>query len=353
MRTTTSIGKTVVAQPPRGTLDRFARPLRDLRISVTDRCNFRCVYCMPAEIYGERYQFLPKPQLLTFEEITRLARVFVKLGVTKLRLTGGEPLVRQDLHKLVAMLNQIEGMDDLTLTTNGYLLAQQAQGLREADLTRLTVSLDTLDDAVFARMNGRGFAVKRVLEGIRKAEEVGFSPIKVNAVVIKGVNDHTVVDLARFCREKGYIVRFIEYMDVGNLNGWKLDNVVPSQEVIASISRVMPLEPMEKSYQGEVADRWRYLDGTGEVGVISSVTQPFCGDCTRARLSPDGHLYTCLFATLGHDLKTPLRSRANDEELEERVRHIWGLRDDRYSEERTSMTGSTAGKKVEMYHIGG
>jgi cyclic pyranopterin phosphate synthase len=308
---------------------------------------------MPAEIYGERYQFLPKPQLLTFEEITRLARVFVKLGATKLRLTGGEPLVRQDLHKLVAMLNQLEGVDDLTLTTNGYLLAQQAQGLREAGLTRLTISLDTLDDAVFARMNGRGFGVKRVLEGIREAEEVGYTPIKINAVVMKGVNDHTVVDLARFCREKGYIVRFIEYMDVGNLNGWKLDHVVPSREVIASISRVMPLEPTEKNYQGEVADRWRYLDGAGEVGVISSVTEPFCGDCTRARLSPDGHLYTCLFASLGHDLKTPLRSRANDEELEERIRHIWGLRDDRYSEERTSMTGPAPGKKVEMYHIGG
>ncbi len=353
MRTTTAIQSTEVAQPAKGVLDKFARPLRDMRISVTDRCNFRCVYCMPAEIYGERYQFLPKPQLLTFEEIARLARIFVKLGVTKLRLTGGEPLVRQDMHLLVAMLSQIPGLDDLTLTTNGYLLSQQAQALKDAGLMRLTVSLDSLDDAVFSKMNGRGFGVKHVLEGIRKAEEVGFGPIKINAVVMKGVNDHTVVDLARFCKEKGYIIRFIEYMDVGNLNGWKLDNVVPSQEVIRRISEAMPLEPVEKNYRGEVADRWQYVDGNGEVGLISSVTEPFCGDCTRARLSPEGQIYTCLFASIGHDLRGPLRSGATDEELEGQVRKIWRLRDDRYSEERTYATGPVPRKKVEMYHIGG
>ncbi len=353
MRTTPAIQATEVAQPVRGVLDKFARPLKDMRISVTDRCNFRCVYCMPVEIYGERYQFLPKPQILTFEEITRLARIFVKLGVTKLRLTGGEPLVREDLHRLVGMLSRIPGVEDLTLTTNGYLLAQQAQALKDAGLMRLTVSLDSLDDEVFGKMNGRGFGVKRVLEGIRKAEEVGFGPIKINAVVMKGVNDHTVVDLARYCKEQGYIIRFIEYMDVGNLNGWKLDNVVPSQEVIRRISEVMPLEPAEKNYRGEVADRWQYVDGSGEVGVISSVTEPFCGDCTRARLSPEGQIYTCLFASIGHDLRGPLRSGATDDEMEEQVRKMWRLRDDRYSEDRTYTAGPVPRKKVEMYHIGG
>ncbi|MBI4312057.1 MAG: GTP 3',8-cyclase MoaA [Chloroflexi bacterium] len=339
-------------RPRKGVVDAFARPLRDLRISVTDRCNFRCVYCMPAEIYGERYEFLPKPQLLTFEEIARLARVFVKLGVAKLRLTGGEPLVRQDLHRLVAMLSPL-GAEDLTLTTNGYLLPQQAQALREAGLKRITVSLDTLDDDIFGKMNGRGFSAQRVVEGIRAAEEVGFSPIKINAVVMKGVNDHTIIDLARFCKEKGYVVRFIEYMDVGNRNGWKLDHVVPSREVVRRISEAMPLEPVEKTYAGEVADRWRYVDGGGEIGVISSVTEPFCGDCSRVRLSPDGHVYTCLFAGIGHDLRTPLRSGVTDEELEERVRAIWRVRQDRYSEERTLMTAPIPRKKVEMYHIGG
>ncbi|MBI4203162.1 MAG: GTP 3',8-cyclase MoaA [Chloroflexi bacterium] len=353
MRLTTEAQTVAAPQPTQGVLDRFTRPLQDLRISVTDRCNFRCVYCMPAEIYGERYKFLPKAQLLTFEEIARLARVFVKLGVQKLRLTGGEPLVRQDLHKLVALLNEVEGIDDLTLTTNGYLLPQQAEALWDAGLRRINISLDSLDEEVFQKMNGRGFSVQRVLEGIRAAEEVGFGPIKINAVVMKGVNDHTVVDLARFCKAKGYIVRFIEYMDVGNLNGWKLDNVVPSKEVIRRIREVMPLEAADKSYQGEVADRWRYADGSGEVGVISSVTEPFCGDCTRARLSPEGHLYTCLFASIGHDLRAPLRKGATDEELEDRIRGIWRVRDDRYSEERTLMTGPLPRKKVEMYHIGG
>lgn len=243
-------------------------------------------------------------------------------------------------------------MEDLTLTTNGYLLAQQAQALRDAGLRRLTVSLDSLDDSIFRKMNGRSFGTQRVLEGIQKAEEIGFHPIKINAVVVKGVNDHTVVELARFCKERGYIVRFIEYMDVGNRNGWKLDKVVPSEEVIRRISQEMPLEPVEKDYRGEVADRWRYVDGTGEVGVISSVTEPFCGDCTRLRLSPDGKLYTCLFATLGHDLKAPIRSGATDDELKERISGLWRLRTDRYSEERASMT-TPLPRKVEMYQIGG
>ncbi len=342
---------TADSQTP-ATLDQFRRPLRDLRISVTDRCNFRCSYCMPAEIYGERYEFLPKPEILTFEEITRLAKILVGLGVSKIRLTGGEPLVRADLAELVAMLAPIPGLEDLTLTTNGYLLAQQAQALKDAGLQRISVSLDTLDDSIFRKMNGRNFGTQRILEGIRKAEEIGFHPIKINAVVVKGVNDHTVVDLARFCKEHGYIARFIEYMDVGNRNGWKLDNVVPSQEVIRRIGQEMPLEPMDKDYRGEVADRYRYLDGTGEVGVISSVTEPFCGDCTRMRLSPDGKVYTCLFATIGHDLKKPLRSGATDDDLKKRIAGLWRLRTDRYSEERSSLT-TPLPRKVEMYQIGG
>lgn len=335
-----------------GLLDTLARPLRDLRISVTDRCNYRCTYCMPAEIFGERYEFLPKPSLLTFEEICRLARIFVQLGVRKLRITGGEPLLRQELPKLVEMLNTIEGVEDLRLTTNGYLLAQQAEALRNAGLHRLTISLDTLDDAIYREMNGRGFGVDRVLEAIDTAEEMGFSPIKINSVVQKGINDHTIVDLARYFKERGHIARFIEYMDVGNRNGWRLDQVVPSREVVRRIHESMPLEAVSKGYRGEVADRWRYADGSGEIGVISSVTEPFCGDCTRARLSPDGHLVTCLFASEGSDLKTPLRDGASDDQLEERIERIWGRRDDRYSEIRTSMTRGTR-RKVEMYHIGG
>ena len=330
----------------------MGRPLRDLRISVTDRCNFRCTYCMPAEIYGEGYAFLPREEVLDYEEIARLTSTFVSLGVTKVRLTGGEPLVRAKLERLVSMLAQIEGVEDLTLTTNGYLLAQHAQALRDAGLQRITVSLDTLDDATFRKMNGRNYGTQRVLEGIQAAEEAGFHPIKVNAVVQKGVNDHTVVELARYFKERGHIVRFIEYMDVGNRNGWKLDQVVSSKEVIHRLNQEMPLGPVAKDYLGEVADRYRYLDGTGEVGVISSVTQPFCGDCTRLRLSPEGKVYTCLFASLGHDLKTPLRAGATDEELEGLVASVWRVRTDRYSEERASMTGPQP-RKVEMYYIGG
>ena len=333
-------------------LDRFRRPLRDLRISVTDRCNFRCPYCMPAEIYGERYEFLPRESLLTFEEITRLARVLVSLGVVKVRITGGEPLVRAEINKLVAMLAEVPGVEDLTMTTNGYLLAQFAQKLADAGLQRITVSLDSLDDEVFRQMNGRNFGTERVLQGIEAAGRAGLKPIKINAVVQRGLNDHTIVDLARFARDRGLIVRFIEYMDVGTLNGWNMDDVVPADEILARIDSEMPLEPVEASYRGEVALRYRFKEGEGEVGVIASVTKPFCGDCTRLRLSPEGELITCLFAASGTDLRTPLRSGADDDELESIIRGLWSVREDRYSEIRTMFTDEPR-QKVEMYHIGG
>ena len=335
-------------------IDNFNRPLRDLRISVTDRCNFRCTYCMPAEIFGESYQFLPKAEILTFEEIARLSRIFIGLGVNKLRITGGEPLLRTNLQHLIGMLSEIDASVDLTLTTNAYLLPQQAQQLKDAGLQRVTVSLDTLDDDIFKVMNGRGFPVQRVLDGIEKAAEVGLSPIKINAVVQKEVNAHTVVDLARYFKGTGHIVRFIEYMDVGNRNGWKWDQVVPAAEVIRQIDAELPLEPLESNYPGEVANRYRYRDGTGEIGVIASVTQPFCGNCTRARLSTDGKLYTCLFAADGLDLRGPMRSGASDAELRDRIAGIWGRRTDRYSEERTELAPLQNNRpKVEMYQIGG
>ena len=333
-------------------LDRLDRQFRDLRISVTDRCNFRCTYCMPAEIYGERYEFLPKADLLTFEEITRLVKMFARIGAAKVRLTGGEPLVRNDLEKLVAMLSPIEGVQDLTLTTNAYLLPQKAQVLKDAGLQRVTVSLDTLDDEIFSRMNGRGFSRDRVLEGIEAAENAGFASIKINSVVQRGVNDHTVVELARYFKARGHIVRFVEYMDVGTRNGWRLDHVVPADEIVAMIDAEMPLEPMESSYRGEVAMRYRYRDGGGEIGLIASVTKPFCGDCTRLRLSPEGNLYTCLFANVGTDLRGPLRAGASDKELGALFAGVWLKRDDRYSEERASLTEPVR-DKVEMYHIGG
>ena len=333
-------------------IDKLDRPFRDLRVSVTDRCNFRCTYCMPAEIYGERYEFLPRADLLTFEEITRLARTMVRLGAVKVRLTGGEPLVRNDIETLVAMLSQIEGIDDLTMTTNAYLLPQKAEALKEAGLHRVSISLDTLDDEVFRSMNGRGFGTESVLEGIEAAERVGLTPIKVNAVVQRGVNDHTIVDLARYFKERGHTVRFIEYMDVGTRNGWRLDHVVPADEIVAMIDAEMPLEPVEGDYRGEVAMRYRYRDGGGEMGVIASVTKPFCGDCTRLRLSPEGRVVTCLFATLGTDLRGPMRGGATDEEMEAIIRGTWAERVDRYSEERASMTEPLR-EKVEMYHIGG
>jgi cyclic pyranopterin phosphate synthase len=333
------------------TRDQLKRPLRDLRISVTDRCNFRCSYCMPAEIFGERYQFLPRAELLTFEEIARLTEIVVRLGAVKVRLTGGEPLVRKDMPKLIAMLSHIDGVNDLTLTTNGSLLPQHAHALRDAGLQRITVSLDSLDDVVFRRMNGDKSGVQNVLDGIAAAEKAGLHPIKINAVVQRGVNDHTIVDLARFCKERGYIARFIEYMDVGNLNGWKLDHVVTADAIAAMIDAELPLEPVRRSYASEVAMRFQYRDGGGEIGIIASVTKPFCGACSRMRLSSDGKIYTCLFATQGTDLRAPLRSGATDADIEQIIRATWGSRVDRYSEERSEHTEPR--EKVEMYHIGG
>src|SRR5215510_4050600 len=318
--------------------DHYRRPLRDLRISVTDRCNFRCTYCMPAEIFGESYKFLPKSEILSFEEIARLTAIIVRLGAVKVRLTGGEPLVREEVEKLVGMLRDIEGVDDLTMTTNGYLLPQKAQALKDAGLERVTVSLDSLDDAVFRKMNGGRSSVQKVLDGITAAEKAGLAPIKVNAVVQRGVNDHTVVDLARWAKDKGYILRFIEYMDVGNMNGWRMEDVVPAREIVEKIDAVMPLEKTERNYKSEVALRYRYQDGGGEIGLIASVTMPFCGACSRMRLSPEGSIYTCLFATQGTDLRGPLRAGATDDELEQIIRATWGARIDRYSEERSSLT---------------
>ncbi len=332
--------------------DKLDRPFRDLRISVTDRCNFRCAYCMPAEIYGESYQFLPRADLLSFEEIARLTRIFVRLGAAKVRLTGGEPLVRKELEKLVSKLSEIEGIVDLTMTTNGYLLPQKADALKNAGLHRVSISLDSLDDAVFRKMNGRNFGTAKVLAGIDAAERAGLTPIKINAVVQRGVNHNSVLDMARYFKERGHTLRLIEYMDVGTRNGWKLDEVVPAKELIAMIDAEMPLEAVESDYPGEVATRYRYLDGSGEVGVIASVTEPFCGDCTRLRLSPDGKIYTCLFATSGADVRGPLRAGATDDEIESLVGGVWSRREDRYSEERASLT-EPVGEKVEMYHIGG
>ncbi len=338
------------AAPP---VDTLRRPLRDLRISITDRCNFRCTYCMPAEVYGERYRFLPKRELLTYEEIARLTALLVGMGIEKVRLTGGEPLVRQDVPDLVRMLARLPGVDDLTMTTNGYLLAPFAQQLADAGLHRVTVSLDSLDDGVFAAMNGRGFGASRVLEGIDAAARAGLAPIKINAVVERGVNDHTVVDLARRFRGSGHIVRFIEFMDVGNRNHWEETRVVPSAELIERIGAVFPIEAVEPGYRGEVAERWRYRDGAGEVGFISSVSHPFCGDCTRLRLSPEGRIYTCLFASSGADLRAPLREGASDDELAAILHDIWTLRADRYSELRAQLQAHGGQRKIEMYQIGG
>lgn len=332
-----------------GVTDTSGRPLRDLRISVTDRCNFRCVYCMPHEVFGHDYRFLPRRELLTFEEIERVARVFVDLGVRKLRLTGGEPLLRRDVEELVERLARLGDLD-VTLTTNAALLAQKAQALADAGLTRVTVSLDSLDDAVFREMNDVDFPVARVLEGIDAAADAGL-PVKVNVVVKRGLNESSVVGIARHFRGTGHTVRFIEYMDVGATNGWRLDDVVPAAEIVSAIGAVFPLEAVDPAYRGEVARRYRYLDGAGEIGVIGSVTQPFCGDCTRARLSADGKLYTCLFAVRGHDLRAIVRSGASDAELHEAVGSVWERRADRYSEIRTEETSHL--RKVEMSYIGG
>ena len=332
-------------------LDTLGRPMRDLRISVTDRCNFRCVYCMPKEVFGRDHAFLPRAEILDFEEIDRLVRAAVALGVRKVRLTGGEPLVRRNLERLVAMLAQIDGIDDLTLTTNASLLADRAQLLADAGLHRVTVSLDALDDATFQAMNDVGFPVSRVLEGIAAAEAAGLGPIKINAVIRRGLNEHAIGDLADHFRGSTTTVRFIEYMDVGHTNGWRLDDVVPAAEVVAAIDARWPVIPVESAYRGEVAQRYRYRDGAGEIGVISSVTQPFCGDCTRARLTADGQLFTCLFATSGHDMRGLLRSGVDNEIFTEALRAIWAGRSDRYSELRSLDTVELP--KVEMSFIGG
>jgi len=334
--------------------DTQSRPIRDLRISVMDRCNFRCPYCMPRETFHEKYRFLGSAERLSFEEIVRLTRLFVQLGVRKLRLTGGEPLLRANLPDLIGDLTTIPGIDDVALTTNGVLLAQHAAELKAAGLKRITVSLDSLDTQVFARMSGGLGAIEDVLDGIEHANRAGLDPIKVNAVVQRGLNDHTVLDLVDRFRGTGVIVRFIEYMDVGNRNHWKPELVVPSKELAARIGERWPLEPLERNYRGEVAERYGFKDGKGEVGFISSVTQPFCGDCSRARLSSDGVMYTCLFATHGTSLRDALRGGANDDALLEMIRNIWTHRTDRYSELRADLRRSEGQQpKVEMYYIGG
>jgi GTP 3',8-cyclase len=332
-------------------LDQFHRPLRDLRISVTDRCNFRCTYCMPKDVFGRDYVFLPARELLTFEEIARLAKTFVGLGVNKIRLTGGEPLVRRQVETLVRLLAAIDGVRDLTLTTNGALLAKKAVLLREAGLQRISVSLDSLDDGTFKAMNDVDAPVSLVLAGIDAAHDAGLWPIKVNMVVKRGVNDQDIVPMARHFHGTGVIVRYIEYMDVGTTNGWRLDEVVPAAEVVARIDAELPVEPVEPRYPGEVARRYRYRDGGGEIGIISSVTEPFCGGCTRARLSADGQLFTCLFAESGYDLRALVRSGASDDDLARAVAALWQARADRYSEERANNTQPR--HKIEMSRIGG
>ncbi len=332
-------------------LDTLNRPLRDLRISVTDRCNFRCVYCMPKEVFGSDYQFLTRNDVLSFEEIAHLAKLFVAQGVRKIRLTGGEPLVRKHLYRLVGMLAEIPDLD-LTLTTNGTLLVQQAQELKDAGLKRVTVSLDSLDDEVFKALNDVDFPVSKVIEGMEAAEKAGLWPIKVNMVVKRGTNESSILPMARLFKQKGYILRFIEYMDVGNTNGWRMDEVVSAREIVDMINAELPLEPADRNYVGEVAKRWRYRDGSGEIGVIASVTQPFCGDCNRARLSAEGKLYTCLFAVNGFDFRQPLRDGATDEQIANMIAKVWRVRDDRYSELRSQNLAPIL-TKVEMSHIGG
>jgi cyclic pyranopterin phosphate synthase len=330
--------------------DTLGRPVRDLRVSVTDRCNFRCVYCMPKEVFGRDYQFLERAELLSFEEIERLARAFVALGVRKIRLTGGEPLVRRNIETLVEMLAQIDGLD-LALTTNGSALAKKAQALKKAGLDRITVSLDSLDNDVFMAMNDVDFPVDRVLEGIDAAATAGLSPVKINVVIKRGLNEGDIVPMAGHFRGSGHILRFIEYMDVGSTNGWRLDDVVPAKEVVAAVDSNWPLEPVDPNYRGEVANRYRYKDGEGEIGVVASVTQPFCSDCSRARLSAEGRLYTCLFAVTGHDLRELVRSGASDVDIRDAIAEVWRIRGDRYSEIRSSQTAGLP--KVEMSYIGG
>ena len=331
--------------------DTMDRPLRDLRISVTDRCNFRCTYCMPREVFGKDYVFLAREELLTFEEIERVVRIFAGLGTKKVRLTGGEPLLRRGIEDLVGRLAVIDGIDDLALTTNGSLLAKKAPALAAAGLDRVTVSLDSLDDTVFRIMSDVDFPVARVLEAIDAAAAAGLTPVKVNAVVQRDINGDQVVDMANAFRGTGHIVRFIEYMDVGTSNGWRMDDVVPAREIVAAINERWPIEPLPGAHPGEVANRWRYLDGAGEIGVIASVTEPFCGDCSRLRLSSEGRMLTCLFATGGTDLRGPLRSGASDDEIAELITAMWERREDRYSEERSGIPLGLP--KVEMSYIGG
>ncbi|MCH7480169.1 MAG: GTP 3',8-cyclase MoaA [Chloroflexi bacterium] len=332
-------------------IDTLNRPLRDLRISVTDRCNFRCTYCMPREVFDRAYQFMPKEQLLSFEEIKRIAEIFVGLGVEKIRLTGGEPLMRRDLESLIEMLASIPGIKDLTLTTNGSFSLQRVKSLKNAGLSRISVSLDSLDDVVFKAMNDVDFPVQRVLDWIEASAEAGLSPVKVNMVVKRGLNEDSILPMARYFKEKGHILRFIEYMDVGHTNGWRLDDVVPAADIVKRINAELPIQPAEANYRGEVANRYRYVDGSGEIGLIASVTQPFCGDCTRMRVSADGKLYTCLFAVHGHDLRALLRDGANDEQIIQTISGVWGQREDRYSELRSLQTDEIS--KVEMSYIGG
>ena len=330
--------------------DTLWRPLRDLRISVTDRCNFRCVYCMPKDVFGRDHPFLGREHLLTFEETSRLARIFASLGVQKVRITGGEPLLRRDIERLVGMLAAIPGLD-LTLTTNGSLLAEKAHSLKGAGLRRVTVSLDSLDDTVFRAMNDVDFPVDRVLSGIDVASKEGLAPIKVNVVVKRGVNEGSILPMVRFFRGTGHVVRFIEYMDVGHSNGWRLDDVVPAREIVARVATEMPIEPVEPNYVGEVAERWRHRDGSGEFGIIASVTQPFCRDCSRVRLSADGQLFTCLFAASGTDLRALVRSGASDAAISEAIARVWALRQDRYSEIRSQETADL--HRIDMFYIGG
>jgi GTP 3',8-cyclase len=336
--------------PERSGEDTLGRRLHDLRISVTDRCNFRCIYCMPRDVFGPDYAFLPKSELLSFEEMARLARVFRGHGVEKVRLTGGEPLLRRNLERLIEMLADIPGLD-LTLTTNGSVLAKKARALKAAGLKRVTVSLDSLDEAVFRRMNDADFPVSEVLNGIDAAAAAGLAPVKINMVVKRGANEDSVIPMARYFKGSGHIVRFIEFMDVGATNGWRMDDVLPSAEIVRMIGEKMPLEPVEPNYPGEVAERWRYRDGSGEIGVISSVTQAFCRTCTRARLSTEGMLYTCLFATAGYDLRAMLRGGSSDGEISDAIARIWQTRADRYSEIRTAETAKL--RKIEMSYIGG
>ncbi|HMM40496.1 MAG TPA: GTP 3',8-cyclase MoaA [Thermomicrobiales bacterium] len=334
------------------TTDLLNRPLRDLRISVTDRCNFRCVYCMPKEIFGANYPFLPHGDVLTFEEIPRLAGIFASHGVEKLRLTGGEPLVRRSIEDLVAMLVEVEGIQDIAMTTNGSLLtAKKARALKAAGLQRITISLDSLDDTVFKSMNDVNFPVAKVLAAIDNALEAGLAPVKIDMVVKRGYNDDSVLRMAEHFRGTGIILRFIEFMDVGTTNGWRMADVVPAREILDAIGAEWPIEPVEPNYTGEVAARWRYLDGQGEFGIIASVTMPFCRDCTRARLSADGQLYTCLFGVRAHDFRSMLRDGASDDEISAMVGRVWGNRADRYSELRSENTIQL--KKVEMSRIGG